>query len=60
MANLSLLQQDIEKKIEETKQKFKNEYVQGKCLLTVQLASNKITFDTTPHNLATVTADIIR
>uniref|UniRef100_A0A8C7G2F9 Motile sperm domain containing 2 n=1 Tax=Oncorhynchus kisutch TaxID=8019 RepID=A0A8C7G2F9_ONCKI len=28
MANLSLLQQDIEKKIEETKQKFKNEYVQ--------------------------------
>uniref|UniRef100_A0A4W5Q4W4 Motile sperm domain containing 2 n=1 Tax=Hucho hucho TaxID=62062 RepID=A0A4W5Q4W4_9TELE len=28
MANVSLLQQDIEKKIEETKQKFKNEYVQ--------------------------------
>lgn len=39
MANVSLLQQDIEKKIEETKQKFKNDYVQGKCLLTVQLAS---------------------
>lgn len=31
MANVSLLQQDIiEKKIEETKQKFKNDYVQGK------------------------------